>query len=118
MASDSSDSRSNGPNSRHHLLRHRLSLNEEKSIDKVATEQGGAELKSKTNARNEQLTCKSNLQKYIHSNEAGCNWGRVSDSVFYEVDSDMSESRETEMEDLDDEELSLSEDDGKRPRKR
>ncbi|XP_056141347.1 transcriptional regulator ATRX-like isoform X2 [Lampris incognitus] len=56
MASESSETISDGPISRHHLLRHKLSLDENTSSDKTATEGDGTEKRHKIKVRSKDFS--------------------------------------------------------------
>lgn len=57
LTSDSSDTMSDGPNTRHHLLRHKLSLDEGTSRDKAVAESEVGKM-SKKRAGCKHLSCK------------------------------------------------------------
>ncbi|XP_054482143.1 transcriptional regulator ATRX-like isoform X2 [Anoplopoma fimbria] len=59
LTSDSSDTKSDGPNSRHHLLRHKLSLDERTPTDKARAEGVVATPETKQRASSEHLSSDS-----------------------------------------------------------
>ncbi|KAF7660869.1 hypothetical protein LDENG_00273290 [Lucifuga dentata] len=84
LVSESSDTQSAGPNSRHHLLRHKLTLDEGKSSDKAAAEKDGEELEGKTRTRSKQL--------YSENSESGDNSKTGLDDLDMSEDMSQSES--------------------------
>lgn len=66
LASDSSDTTCDGPTSRHHLLRHKLTLDEGTSSDKATAESEGGKRESKKRDRKKLLSCKdiSNMRAW------------------------------------------------------
>lgn len=58
LTSDSSGAKSDGPNARHHLLRHKLSLEEGTSKDKAVAEKDVGKRKSHQRAGSKDPSCK------------------------------------------------------------
>ena len=115
LASEPSDTMSEGPGARHHLLRHKLTLDEGPSSDKAAAEgeEEGEENESKRGARKKQQSCKDASDIGNSPVQAECTrFALTSDFDFCQADSE-SDGYSTELFPEDDgmsEELSQSED--------
>lgn len=59
LASEPSDTTSDGPSSRHHLLRHKLTLDEGTSSDKAVAESEVGKQESKQRTSSKHLSCKN-----------------------------------------------------------
>lgn len=110
LASETSDATPDGPNTRHHLLRHKLTLDEKTSSDKAAAESDAGMQKSKQRAGSLQLNCKDTRNWSVWTVSA-C-FALMSDFDFCQADSERdADGDEAEPEDLGmSEELSQSED--------
>lgn len=64
MASKSSDITSDGHNSRHHLLHHKLNLDEETTSDKAAAQSKVGKQESKKRANSKHMSCKHISESY------------------------------------------------------
>lgn len=114
LSSESSDTTSDGPNSRHHLLRHKLTLDDGAPGDKAAAESEEAKEESKRGASSKHLSC-TNTSNVVETVWTGSTYfALTSDFDFCQADSESDgdgDGKETEPEDLGmSEELSQSED--------
>lgn len=112
LASEPSDTMSEGPGARHHLLRHKLTLDEGPSSDKAAAE-GEEEKESQQEARKQQQSCKDTSDFGNWPAQTECTrFALTSDFDFCQADSE-SDGNSIELFPQDDgisEELSQSED--------
>lgn len=113
LASEPSDTTSDGPTSRHHLLRHKLTLDEGTSSDKAEAESEVGKQESKQRAGRKHLSCKntSNIRNRSVWRRGAC-FALMSDFDFCQADSESDgDTDKSELEDLEmSEELSQSED--------
>lgn len=100
LTSDSSDTTSDGPNTRHHLLRHKLSLEEGTSKDKAVAEKEVGKLRSKQRASSKRLSCKHTANISDWSVWPGSTYfALMSDFAFCQADSE-NDGDESEPEEL------------------
>uniref|UniRef100_A0A3Q1EUN9 DNA helicase n=1 Tax=Acanthochromis polyacanthus TaxID=80966 RepID=A0A3Q1EUN9_9TELE len=97
-ASDSSDGKSDGPNYRHHLLNHKLSLDEEASSDKAAPKTDEGKQKSKRRAKRKHLS--SDGESGDDSDESGGEGG-MSEELSQSEDEAFKDALESLTEDED-----------------
>lgn len=113
LTSEPSDTTSNGPNTRHHLLRHKLTLDEGASSDQAAAGSEAGNQESKQRAGSKHLSCKDTSDTRNWSVWTGSSYfAQMSDFDFCQADSESdADGDESEPEDLGmSEELSQSED--------